>query len=98
MTQLQTTKTQIINELNDLPPEALPELRDFMPFLRFKSTRNNRESGPHSRRETWQTALQATFGLWADRDDIPKDGVLYTQNIRRGHRLDDLMEPPYETD
>ncbi len=33
--------------------------------------------------------LQETFGLWADRDDIPNDGVAYVDAIRTGTRLDE---------
>ncbi len=34
--------------------------------------------------------LKETFGMWADRTDIPADGVEYVNQIRRGRRLDDL--------
>ena len=40
--------------------------------------------------EQIHTLLQETFGMWADRTDIPADGVEYVDQIRRGHRLDDL--------
>lgn len=32
-------------------------------------------------------ALLGTFGMWADRDDVPADGVAYMDEIRRGQRL-----------
>jgi hypothetical protein len=35
-------------------------------------------------------ALQETFGMWADRTDIPSEGVEYMDQIRRGSRLDHL--------
>ena len=34
--------------------------------------------------------LMETFGMWADRDDLPADGVEYVNNIRQGQRLDEL--------
>lgn len=34
--------------------------------------------------------LDETFGLWANRTDIPKGGIKYVDKIRRGHRLQDL--------
>jgi bifunctional DNA-binding transcriptional regulator/antitoxin component of YhaV-PrlF toxin-antitoxin module len=40
--------------------------------------------------EQMRALLQETFGMWADRTDIPTDGVEYVDYIRRGRRLDDL--------
>jgi len=40
--------------------------------------------------EQVRAVLQETFGMWADRTDIPADGVEYVDQIRRGSRLDDL--------
>jgi hypothetical protein len=37
-----------------------------------------------------QAALLETFGMWADRDDIPTDGVIYMNQVRLGRRLNDL--------
>lgn len=34
--------------------------------------------------------LEETFGMWSDRTDIPNDGVSYVDEIRRGHRLNEL--------
>jgi bifunctional DNA-binding transcriptional regulator/antitoxin component of YhaV-PrlF toxin-antitoxin module len=34
--------------------------------------------------------LQETFGMWADRTDIPMDGVETMDQIRRGRRLDEF--------
>jgi hypothetical protein len=36
--------------------------------------------------------------MWADRDDVPADGVAYMDEIRRGQRLNDLGLPPHEGD
>lgn len=32
--------------------------------------------------------LDATFGLWAGREDMPADGIAYMDGIRQGARLD----------
>jgi len=45
-----------------------------------------------------QAALLETFGMWADRDDIPSDGVTYMDQVRRGHRLNELGLTPDEAD
>lgn len=42
--------------------------------------------------------LMETFGMWADRDDIPSDGVAYVNAIRKGHRLDDFGLRDNDTD
>ena len=98
MSQLQVTKKDIVDRLDKLPPETLPELQTFINFLQFKAKKSPDASVEHSRREMWQAALQSTFGMWAGRDDIANDGVTYVQEIRRGHRLNDLLEPFDETD
>lgn len=40
--------------------------------------------------EQVRAILEETFGMWADRTDIPADGAEYMDQIRRGRRLDDL--------
>lgn len=40
--------------------------------------------------ELVHAALTETFGMWADRKDIPANGVDYVDQIRRGRRLDDM--------
>lgn len=37
-----------------------------------------------------QEILQETFGLWANRTDIPQDGIEYMDEIRKGTRLDEI--------
>jgi len=98
MNQLSVTKKEIINELNMLPPDVLPELQAFMAFLRFKSEKTSDETISQPRQEMWRSALAATFGMWSDRDDVAGDGVTYVQTIRRGHRLNDLLEQVDEAD
>lgn len=44
-----------------------------------------------------RTALESTFGLWADRDDLPGDGVDYVTEIRQSSRWDDLEPLTDET-
>ncbi len=41
--------------------------------------------------------LQSTFGIWAERPEIP-DGVTYVDQIRHGHRLHDWGIRQDETD
>jgi hypothetical protein len=37
--------------------------------------------------EQVRNILDETFGIWADRADIPKSGIKYMDKVRRGHRL-----------
>jgi bifunctional DNA-binding transcriptional regulator/antitoxin component of YhaV-PrlF toxin-antitoxin module len=48
--------------------------------------------------EKIRTLLMETFGMWADRTDIPSDGVTYVDEIRKGRRLDDFGLHQDETD
>lgn len=85
------TKQLIIDELDELPPETLPELQAFIEFLRFKSDKQAHAPTAALKQQQWQAALQSTFGMWADRVEMG-DSVTYVQTIRRGHRLDDWLE------
>ena len=98
MNQTSGIKKEIIHELNALPTDVLPELQEFMAFLRFRSGAMSDETPSRSRQKMWQSALEATFGLWSDRGDMAGDGVAYVQSIRRGHRLNDLLEQIDEAD
>ena len=40
--------------------------------------------------EQIRALLMETFGMWADRTDMPTDGVEYMDEVRRGQRLDTL--------
>ena len=40
--------------------------------------------------EQVREALQESFGIWADRTDIPKSGVGYVNKIRKGKRINSL--------
>lgn len=48
--------------------------------------------------EQLRAVLMETFGMWADRTDLPADGVDYMDEIRRGNRLDHLETTADETD
>ena len=98
MNQLLITRKEIIDDLNVLPQEVLPELQAFMEFLRFKSEKLPDEIVGYTRQVLWQAALESTFGMWSDRDDMVGDGVAYVQTVRRGHRLNDLLEQVDEVD
>lgn len=43
-----------------------------------------------------QAILMETYGMWADRDDLPADGITYVDEIRQGQRLDNLNLIPDE--
>lgn len=83
MDQFDAARKDIIAELDRLPPEALLELRDFIEFLHYKSRRGARPTSV-VKTDRWGAALAATFGMWADRDDVEDDGVTYVRSIRRG--------------
>jgi hypothetical protein len=40
--------------------------------------------------EQARAILDETFGMWAGRSDIPKSGIKYMDNVRRGRRLKDM--------
>ena len=98
MKQTVTIREKLANELNKLPLEVLPELQTFVKFLQFKTQITDNQPVGHDQRNQWLSALEATFGMWADRDDMAGDGVAYVQTIRRGHRLNDFLERIDETD
>lgn len=45
-----------------------------------------------------RAALEATFGMWADRDDLAADGLDYVTQLRQSRRWDDLEPLVDETD
>lgn len=67
-----------------LPPTELRWLRDAL-----NRAVEQKSSLPTSDTNA-QDVLQATFGMWADRDDLPADGVDYVNQIRQSTRWDDL--------
>ena len=40
--------------------------------------------------EQIRALLMETFGMWADRTDLPADSINYVDDIRRGRRLDEM--------
>ena len=47
-------------------------------------------------RSEMQQALDEAFGIWADRTDIPKDGVEYVNRIRNDGRFDEIRNRLHE--
>lgn len=44
--------------------------------------------------EQIRARLLETFGMWADRTDMPTDGVAYMDEIRRAQRLNEQEQRP----
>ena len=80
------TKDDVIRSLDGLPAESLAEVRKFVEFLQFKTQPRPLTLSTEQIHER----LMASFGMWADRTDLPADSIDYVDDIRRGHRLDDL--------
>jgi hypothetical protein len=108
------TKEKVVKALDELPPEHLSQVNQFIEFLQFRLEQSPGERDPYgedrpsvdkasmvdaqARQEMWQAALASTFGMWAGRDDVAQDGVEYVREIRRGHRLNDFLEQVNESD
>ncbi|MBA3471134.1 MAG: hypothetical protein H0T53_15980 [Herpetosiphonaceae bacterium] len=39
--------------------------------------------------ESPDMALQATFGIWSEREDMPADAIVCVDQLRQGRRLDE---------
>lgn len=48
--------------------------------------------------EQIRARLMETFGMWADRADLPVDGVEAVNELRRGRRLDQFDQTRREID
>ena len=48
--------------------------------------------------EKIREALVESFGMWADRSDIPADALKHVREIRKGYRLDKTRVDENETD
>ena len=48
--------------------------------------------------EKIREALVESFGMWADRSDIPADALQHVREIRKGYRLDKTRADENETD
>lgn len=47
--------------------------------------------------EQIRAALMETFGMWADRTDLPTDSIAIMDDMRRGQRLEEMGSPQHET-
>ena len=80
------TKDDVIRSLDGLPVESLAEVRRFVEFVRFKVKPRRVALSA----EQIRARLMETFGMWADRTDVPADGVEYVNQLRQGRRLREL--------
>jgi len=80
------TKDDVIRALDGLPVESLTEVRRFVEFVRFKVKPRRVALSA----EQIRARLMETFGMWADRTDVPADGVEYVNQLRQGRRLREL--------
>ena len=69
----QTTEQQVLQLLRALPGERAIEILDFAEFLMA------REQSPAS---DIQAALQDSFGVWRDRDDLTGDSAAMVRSMR----------------
>ncbi|MCL5999460.1 MAG: glycerol-3-phosphate dehydrogenase/oxidase [Chloroflexi bacterium] len=69
------TKEEVTRKLDQLPPENLAEVDQYIDFLRYKTSLSARFDVSASQNE------HPAFGLWADRVDID-DTAEYAQKLR----------------
>jgi DNA-directed RNA polymerase specialized sigma24 family protein len=85
------TERQIVNELQNLEPEKLGEVLDFIDYLKHRKAAT-KKAQPHSQDLTAQDLLQSGLvGLWANRDDIG-DSPDFARSLRR--KAEHRWEPP----
>lgn len=48
--------------------------------------------------EKIRATLAESFGMWADRTDLPDDALRYVREIRKGYRVDTARADKDETD
>lgn len=48
--------------------------------------------------EKVHAALAESFGIWADRTDLPDDAIDYVREIRKGYRVDNVRADTDEAD
>lgn len=76
-----------------------PELRSLAPVgTEFKVTVDETGRIILTPETKLRAVLMETFGMWADRDDLPADGVEFVNDFRRGQRLNELGITNVETD
>ena len=72
------TKEEVVRKLDQLMPESLAEVDQFIEFLQYRMSLTATLASP----VTSQTGHPA-FGLWADRQDIV-DTAQYANILRQG--------------
>jgi DNA-directed RNA polymerase specialized sigma24 family protein len=91
MQTMVVTERQIVNELQNLEPEKLGEVLDFIDYLKHRKAAT-KKAQPHSQDLTAQDLLQSGLvGLWANRDDIG-DSPDFARSLRR--KAEHRWEPP----
>jgi uncharacterized UBP type Zn finger protein len=69
-------KKELIKQIQQLPPEAQQEAKEFVDFLSKKYLQKNMSS-------TQKSILDSPFrGMWKDREDM-KDSTQWVRNIRK---------------
>ena len=74
MLNQQVTKDFILRQLEQLPPDGLAEVAQFIEFLQFQA----RQAEPKSR----GTHPRAAFGIWANHPEA-QDPAGYAQTLRQ---------------
>lgn len=86
-----TTKHSVLQAIELLPSESLPELQAFIAFLQFKTAQ--KAPKPRQReQEDIRSILEAASGLWLARKDAPIDGVDWVNTVRRSNRTVTFVE------
>ena len=67
---------QLLQMARTLSPAEIRWLRDAL----------DRAMQPTALKPDARAALEATFGMWTDRDDLPADGVDYVTQLRHSKR------------
>ncbi|KAA3653279.1 MAG: DUF2281 domain-containing protein [Calditrichaeota bacterium] len=68
----------MLNNFNNLPPEAQKQVMDFIAFLRTRYQKSN-----YGKNITKTKLTEEPFiGIWRDRDDV-QDSSAWVRNIRK---------------
>jgi len=74
MLSQQVTKEFILRQLENLPPDGLVEVAQFIEFLQFQAKRSGKRINT--------TRKHVAFGIWADRPEA-QDPAVFAQNLRQ---------------
>ncbi|MCX6064722.1 MAG: hypothetical protein NT121_03065 [Chloroflexi bacterium] len=74
MLSQQMTKDFILRQLENLPPDGLVEVAQFIEFLQFQA----KQPGKRVR----AVRKHVSFGIWADRPEV-QDPAGFSQNLRQ---------------